>query len=504
MNRTNRIVFNTGIQYLKTFLNAVIMLYTSRLVLDVLGVDDFGIYSLVGGIVSMLTFIQVSLTTTTQRYLSYYQGQQDMEKQILYFNNSVIIQIALSLALCLLLIGVMEWLFDVVLYISPNRIEAAKFVYKCTLVTLFFNMACSPFLAVLIAHENILYSSVVQIMDAVLKLPIAIALYHLSAGRLEFFAAGLSALYVLNFTLYFLYCIRKYRECTKFSFRSYSNKVARNIFSFMGWTYYGTGCTVIKNQGFAIVINRFIGTVANSAFGIAMQVSGQIYAISLALMTAVRPQIAKSEGEGDRNRVYRLADTSSKYAFFLLSLISLPTIFEMDTLLGIWLKDVPKYTTLFCQFMLLDLLFDALTSGHVESNRAIGDLKWFTVITNSVRIAVPIVAFLLFKYTTCSILTLMWIYVGIILLGAFLRIIYFKTIYTYSIKCYLRNVLLRVIPSTAVGIAAGYYATLHFNFIFTYMISISIMLIVFYFTGLTDKEKQTIKAITAKLIKKKS
>lgn len=502
MNRTNRIVFNTGIQYLKTFLNVVIMLYTSRLVLDALGVDDFGIYSLVGGIVSMLTFIQGSLTTTTQRYLSYYQGQKDMGKQILYFNNSIIIQIALSTVLCLLMIGVMDWLFDVVIYISPNRIEAAKFVYACTIVTLFFNMACSPFLAVLIAHENILYSSIVQIADTILKLPIAIALYYLSAGRLEFFAAGLSSLYILNFALYFLYCIRKYNECTKFSFRSYSNQVARNIFSFMGWTFYGTGCTVFKNQGLAIVINRFIGTAANSAFGIALQMSGQIYAISLAIMTAIRPQIARSEGEGDRNRVYRMADISSKYSFFLLSLFSLPTIFEMDALLGIWLKKVPEYTTLFCQFILLDLLFNALTSGHEESNRAIGNLKWFTLITNSVRIFIPIVAFLLFKYTVCSIHTILIVSIGIILLGAFLRIIYFKIIYSYSIKCYLKNVLLRIAPSAAIGILVGYYASCLLNFIITYMVSMFLMSFVFYYTGLLDKEKLAIKAITTKLIKK--
>jgi len=502
MNRTNRIVFNTGIQYVKTFLNAVIMLYTSRLVLDALGVDDFGIYSLVGGIVSMLTFIQGSLTTTTQRYLSYYQGKGDFDKQVLYFNNSVIIQITISVALCLLMILCIDVLFDKVLVISPSKIGAGKFVYVCIIATLFFNMASSPFLAALIAHENILYSSIVQILDAILKLPIAILLYYLNDKRLEFFAAGLSALYVLNFALYFFYCVKKYKECTKFKISSYSKDVSKSLFSFMGWTAFGTGCTVFKNQGFAIVINRFLGTAANSAFGIAMQVSGQIYAVSLAIMTAIRPQIAKSEGEGDRNRVYRMAEISSKYSFFLLSLFSFPCIFEIDTILGIWLKDVPDYTTLFCQFVLLDLLFDALASGHVESNRAIGDLKWFTVTTYSVRLIVPIAAFLMFKYTTSDVNMIMWMFVGMILLGSILRILYFKIKYTYSLRCYIKNVLYRIAPMAAVGLAVCYYTSVQLNFIATFLLSITLMSIVFYFTGLAKNEKQTIRTITMKILKR--
>lgn len=217
MRNSDRIIFNTIIQYIKVFICVIVTLYTSRLVLYALGANNFGIYSLVGGVISMLSFIQVTISTTTQRFLSFYQGKNDREKQIIYFNNSVITQIILALGIIVVLLLSKNFLFDNVLNIEVERIESGKFVYDCMLISLFFNMISSSFLAVLIAHENILYSSIIQLLDALMKLPLSILLYHISGDRLEFFALGMCIIYILNFGFYFLYCIFRYDECQHFN-----------------------------------------------------------------------------------------------------------------------------------------------------------------------------------------------------------------------------------------------------------------------------------------------
>lgn len=502
MNNSDRIIFNTLIQYIKVFFSVIISLYTSRLVLDALDASNFGIYSLVGGIVSMLSFVQMTIATTTQRYLSFYQGKDDKEKQIQYFNNSIIVQFILAISIIAVFLCIKASLFISVLNIPLERISAARFVYDCMLASLFFNMVSSSYLAVLIAHENILYSSIVQLFDAILKLPLALLLYHISGDRLEFFAIGMCIIYAVNFILYYIYSTLHYEECKHFKFNnSIDKQVMKKLLSFMGWTIYGTGCVVMRNQGFAIVLNRFLGTLANSAFGIALQVAGQINFLSSAIMMAIRPQIVKLGSIGDNQKMIRMAEITCKLSFILLCIIAIPTITKMEVLLGLWLKDIPKYTTLFCQFILIDLLVDALTLGLVEANRANGNIKKFTIVTYSIRLLAIPFAWLFLKNNPNDITTPFIILVIFILIAALSRFLFFIKVPYFSLKNFIRRVFLKELPAVAVTAGISFYIS-EFNIVLVYIISIAVFVSVFYFTGLCNDEQNMINNIAKSLITK--
>lgn len=492
MNNTDHIIFNTTIQYVKVFISVLVTLYTSRLVLDALDASNFGIYNLVGGVISMLSFVQMTIATTTQRFLSFYQGKEDEKNQIKYFNNSVVMQIFMALLIIGLLLCIKDYLFNSFLNIPEIRIPAAKVVYDCMLVSLFFNMVSSSYLAALISHENILYSSVVQLLDAILKLPLALLLYHISGDRLEFFAMGMCAIYVVNFACYYAYCMLKYEECKHFNIQKcVDGPVIKELLSFMGWTIYGTGCVVVRNQGFAIVLNRFLGAVANSAFGIALQVSGQVNFLSSAIMVAIRPQIVKLRSVGDKRKMMRMAEITCKFSFVLLCLISIPTIAKMESLLSLWLKDVPMYTVLFCQFILVDLLADALTLGLVEANRANGNIRNFTIVTYGIRILAIPTAWLLFKHCANDVVTPFVFLIVFVFIAALSRLCFFRKDEEFSLKSFITKVFGREMPTVVVTSLIA-YCIKDSNLILVYTVCIFVFAFLFYYTGLCPDEKQII------------
>lgn len=500
MKHSNKIVFNTIIQYIKVFISAIITLYTSRLVLDALDASNFGIYSLVGGVVSMLSFIQVTISTTTQRFLSYYQAKNDETNQIKYFNSSVLVQLFLALFLITILLLVKDVLFDHILNIPSERIFSAKFVYDCMLVSLFFNMISSSYYAALIAHENILYSTLVQLLDAILKLPVAILLYYISSDKLEFFAMGMCVIYVINFLFYYLYCVVKYNECRHFSLTGcFQRNAMKDLLLFMGWTIYGTGCIVLRNQGFAIVLNRFLGAIANSAYGIALQISGQMNFLSSAIMIAIRPQIVRLSSIGSKDKMMRMAEISSKLSFMLLCVISIPTIFKMDVLLGLWLKEVPEYTVLFCRLILIDLLLDALTIGLVEANRANGNIRNFTIVTYSVRLLAIPMAYMLLEYNSKDVVAPFLSLLLFIFLGAISRFYFFRKESYFSVHSFIKKVFIKELPALIVTILFAYLIQ-DINWVVFFILTMFVFTVSFYYTGLCIDEKSIIKALFAKMI----
>lgn len=218
MDSSTRVVVNTGIQYVRTVVQVAIMLYTSRVVLDNLGVEDYGIYNLVGGVIAMLSFIQINLANTTIRYLSYHHGKNDMPMVIKIFNNSLCIQLFFGLVICVLLVCATDFVFANMLNISMERLSVAKVVYYLMIGSLFFNLVSTPYFASLISHENLVYSSMVQIVDSILKVPIVVSLIYVTFDKLIWYSCGSLFLVIFNFILYYIYCRKKYEECRHFNF----------------------------------------------------------------------------------------------------------------------------------------------------------------------------------------------------------------------------------------------------------------------------------------------
>jgi len=346
----------------------------------------------------MLSFISNSLSSTTQRYLSFNQGKGDKQLMIKVFNNSVVTQAIISISLCGLLLLFTEPIFNHFLNIDPSRLSAAKIVYCLMIVALFFNLQSTPYLATLIARENILYSTIIQIVDAILKIPIAISLYYISQDKLVWYALCCGLLIVFNYTCYYVYCKKHYYECQHFRFSSFDSTLFKEMFSFMGWMIYSTGCVVGRTQGIAILINKFFSTAVNAAYGIGLQVSSQMSFLSNALVTAIRPQIIKAEGSGNRQKTIRLSEMACKFSFVLMGIVTIPSILHMEDLLAIWLVKVPEHAVLFCQYALMAVWIDQLTFPLSVANAAIGNVRIYSLWVNTIKImTLPMVLILLLK-----------------------------------------------------------------------------------------------------------
>lgn len=504
MTSASRVTINTLAQYTRTVLTAVIVFYTSRVVLENLGEDDFGIYSLVGGVITMLAFIQRNLSKTIQRFLSYYHGSGDKEMVIKIFNNSVCTQLIISFTLCGILFLCTPLIFEHLLNIAPDRIEAAKTVYYLMLVNLFFGMQSAPYGAALIARENIVFSSVVSVIDAILKIPVALSLIYISQNKLEWYSIMMAFIVILNYLAYWLYCKHKYNECRHFSFRNFDSKLFFEMFSFMGWGIYGMMCLTARTQGIAILLNRFFTTAINAAFGLGGQVAGQVQFLSSALTTAINPQIIKAEGSGNRQRMFRLAEISCKISFLLMSMLAVPAIIYMDDLLTIWLKKVPDYTCMFCRMIILAELIDLTTLNLNTANQAIGNVKVYSICINTIKVLTLPVVWIILWYGMQPF-EAMIVYVIFEAICASSRIIFLHININLSISHYCRNVFAGILPTFLINLLACHLASQFLSgwpFLVGFIISVMVTCTAAWAFGLKDDEKVVILNIARKISKK--
>ncbi len=504
MKSSTRVIVNTFAQYVRTIVTAIVTLYTSRVVLSSLGIDDFGIYSLVAGVVGMLSFIQNNLSSASQRFLSYHQGRNDQAMVVKVFNNSVCTQLIISLLLCILLALFTQPVFTHLVNIPTDKLHSAYIVYWLMLVSLFFNMMSTPYLAALIARENIVFSSIIQIVDAFIKVPLVISLTYIDSDRLEWYAFMMMGITVFNFLCYYIYGKLKYEECRHFSFTSFDGKLCREMMSFMGWYVYGTVCIVGRTQGVAILLNNFFTTAINAAYGIAGQVSGQLSFLSGALTTAFRPRIIKTEGEGSRQKMFRLSEKSCKFSFLLMTMVAVPMVMHINDILSLWLTEVPQYTALFCIAFLLANTIDSLTVNMTSANAAIGKVKVYTLFVNTTKfMTVPAALCVLFMGGT--LLQVMVVYIVFEFICSVIRVLFLHYTVNLSISSYLHNVLYKsIVPVTINSLVCYYLADycLGFWFLLTCTASVAITSITTYLFALNDDEKIIIDSIMIKFIKR--
>lgn len=494
-----RIIANTTAQYTRTLINVCLSLYSTRLILQALGQGDFGIYSVVAGVVAMLAFMTNALSNTTQRYLSYYQGKGDQVKMYQVFGNSALLHVLTGLSILFVLSIAAYPVVHQLLSIEPERQCAATIVYFAALAMLLLSFMTAPFRALFIAHEDIIYISVVDVIDGALKVLIAIFLTHVASyDKLIVYSILMIGISVFNILALGVYGLVHYNECHLPHLREWDREHIRDLSGFVGWTIYGTGCIVARNQGIAVMLNILCGTIANAAYGIAQQVNGAVAFISSSIINAMNPQIMQAEGAGNREEMIQLAEKESKFSFLLLSLVSVPLLFEMDAVLRLWLSDVPPYASGFCRMMLLSAVLDQLSVGLTSANQAIGQIRTYTLI------------FYTFKLTalaTTSVCVLcgvdpvaaLWCLVLTELAGSLLRIILLKHQADISIRQFARNVLCRI-AFPAIAITGACYISIHsitgsLRPLFTLTLGIVCGIIAIWLTALDKSEKQTLTMI---------
>ena len=504
MNPSNRIIVNTLAQYVRTIINMVLSLYSSRLVLNILGVDDYGVYSLVAGVVSMLSFLTNSLVGSTQRFLSVSQGKGNIERLKEVFNNSLILHVVLGLFVAIVLYALTPFIFDGFLNIPDGSVEVAKELYILVVLMVYISFIASPYRALLVSHENIVYTSIIDVLDGVLKVGLVLLLPYVPINKL--LAYGLIMLSIQSFNLiaFMLYSHLKYDECSWPKLRLFSLSYVKELSKFTGWVVYSSVCITLRNQGLAIVLNKIYGTAINAAYGIGMQISGMVSFISSSFQNAIAPQLMAAEGMGDRAKMLTLAEMQSKISFLLLAMIGIPAMFEMSTLLGWWLVDVPDNTVLFaCMFLSMQIV-DMLSTGLAAANRAIGNIGRYTLYTYTPKLLIMPIGWLCLKMGA-SLVLIAVIMFAIEAICMLIRISLFRKYDWFDAKGFISSVILRSLPpvivSVCVSLLIQVICDVVLNFVLCFTISIVCFAITAYAISLKKQEKELVKSIIRRFLR---
>lgn len=489
---------NTLAQYIRVFISMFLSLYTVRIILGTLGADDFGIYSLVAGVVSMLAFVTNALVQTTQRFVSYYQGLGDIKKIKEVFCNSLVIHIVLGLAVTFVLEVLTPFIFDGILLIHTNRVHSASIVYQTVVGMLFITFITSPLRALLVSHENIVYISIIDVCDVVLKLLFAIILIYMPIDKLISYGFTMLLVQAFNFVAMLLYCKKNYVECILPRKDMLNPSYVKDLLSFAGWNIYSTACIVGRQEGVAIVVNRVLGTVANASYGIGFQLAGYTNFLSVSLVNAVRPQIMKAEGAGDRQKALWLSNVIAKFSFFLLSAICIPCIFEIDSILYVWLGHVPEGANIFCIMVLATIVVDAVTGGLGHINQAVGNIKWYSILMNTPKLfTIPLLWVILHNGGDIVYAAISFVIVEA--LCTWIRVPFVSKTTGLSIHLFLKDVIFKEILPLFIFIltilGCTCFVNIPYRFIVTFVVSVSIYFTSIWLFGLTKQEQNILSAI---------
>lgn len=500
MNNSSRVLLNTAAQYIRTVFNVVLSVYSTRLILDSLGVEDYGIYAVVAGVVAMLGFVSNALVISTQRYLSFCHGQKEISKLKRVFANSLVIHILLGTGLFLVLTSLTNLVIVRFLDIPLDRINASKIVYCLVVLMIALSFVTSPFKALYVARENIIYVSIVDIVNAALKLFSAVLIHYVLYDKLICYSLFLVCISIFDLLVYAVYAFFKFDECHFPRKADIDYSYLKQLIAFASWTLYHNGCTVIRTQGVAVIINKYFGIVFNASFGIAQQVNGALANVAQAIANAMSPQIIKSEGSGDRKRMLHLAGIESKYAFIMLTIVSVPFVFEIPFILKLWLGRIPENSVLFCRFIIIACLIDQITTGLGIANQAIGKIRNYSLVFGSIKL-LTLPLSLLCLYFSKNTIMVMVVFVAMELLSSVMRLILLHKTANLNIMAFVKKYIFPAVTtallSTIVCFLLIRMMDWEYRILIMYFVS-SIIILITVFLTMSKEEKNIILKIVRK------
>lgn len=374
-----RIAKNTLILYSRMLFTVGISFYTSRIILSSLGVSDFGLYNVIGGLVSMFYMVTSTLSSAISRFLTFELGKGDINNLRSTFSTSINIQLIISLFIILIAETIGLWFINSKLNIETDRIEAANWIYQFTIISFIIEMISVPYNASIISHERMKAFAFVTIYSVIIKLFIALILTYSPIDRLIFYSILMTFMSSSTQILYWIYCKKNFEECHYIA--KIDKSKFKQMFKFAGWNFLSSSSMMLCGQGVNILLNMFFGTPVNAARGLAVQVDGTVKAFANNFSMAFSPQITKSYAQNDKSYTKDLVYKGSKYSFLLLFIISFPIMLETDFLLKIWLENPPPYTSEFIRLTLIYSFIDILLRPSTILNNATGDIKKFQLLT---------------------------------------------------------------------------------------------------------------------------
>ncbi len=504
ISNTKRIAKNTIVLYVRMIIVLLISLYSSRIVLQALGVDDFGLYNVVAGVVALLSFLKTSLTSSTQRFLSYEIGTGDRMRLKSVFGNSMTAHVLISIIIVVISETIGLWFLNAKINIPEGREFAANVIYQLSVLATVVSMLTVPYNAAVIAHEKMTFFAVVGIAEAVLKLGFALLLLVLSFDKLILYGALMALIAIIIFVAYLFFCRIRFEETH--SHLSYEKVLFKEIFSFSGWTILGQMAVIGVNYGSNILINLFYSVAANAAMGIALQVNGAITGLTSNFQTAFQPQITKSYASKDYSYMNSLIHYSSKISFFLLFIVTYPIMLNMDFILDVWLTTVPEYSNSFCILFLIASIFNAISAPLWISIFATGIIKRYQLVVSAVYFSDLIIVYILFKLGYPPV-TCMIVKAAISFLVIFVRLFFTgKEVEGFSRLKYCRFALTPCFLSALITIVLSMplfiMVTAVWQKIVVTLFAIIVSIISTYLIGLNKTERKSVKEFIVKTIRR--
>ena len=387
MSSTARIAKNTLMLYFRQILIMLVSLYTVRVVLETLGAEDYGIYNVVGGIVMFFSFLSGTMASATQRFFSFALGQGDLEKLKKTFTVNLIVYGSIAVVAFILLKTAGLWFINERLHIPPDRFESAFWVFNFSVFTFIAVIFTTPFMAIIIAHEDMQIYAYISIIEAIMKLGVVFLLTYLPWDKLELYGMLIFAVSVIVFVLYFFTCTRKYKE-VQFRRFYWDKGLLQEIAGFTGWTLFGQFSTVMRIQAVTILLNQMFNPVVVAAKAVAANITGAVNTFAANFNVGLYPPIIKSYAADDKKKMFLLIFRGSKITFFLMWVFALPLFLEMESVLQIWFKNPPPAAVLFTRLALIEVLINSISLPLATAARAPGKMKTYELTLGTIQIAI--------------------------------------------------------------------------------------------------------------------
>ena len=502
---TKRIAKNTAFLYMRMLLLMGVAFYTSRVVLNALGVEDYGIYNVVGGVVAMFSFLTGTFTSATQRFLNYEMGLGNQQRLHEIFSMSI----TLNVIIAVLIIGVSEivgiWFINHKLVIPPDRLVAAHWVFQFSLLAMAVTIVSTPYNALIIAHERMDIFAYISIVEALLKLGIAVVIFFCGGDKLIVYAFLILLVALIVRLIYSFYCKRKFPEC-RYKFY-WDRKLFCEMGSFAGWNMYGNFAFVVVTQGLNMLLNMFFGPAVNASRAIAVQVQTAIQGFATNFTMAVNPQITQYYAQRKMNEMFNLVCFSSKCAFFLLLILIVPVLLETEMLLKLWLKQVPAYSVIFVRLILIRLLLTIIVNPLHTSIHATGKMKFYQLLTGSLTLLnIPVSYLLLCLGMEPTTVFLVDIVICFLMLFALLYVLHREMKFPFLL--FMRKVWFVILKvSVVIGLCAFLVGMVHWSYSYVeafvkMFLMVCVAFVAVWFLGMTCYERLVIKKYIVAFVSK--
>lgn len=471
-----------------------VSLYTSRIILNTLGIEDFGIYNVVGGFVTMFGFLNSAMASATQRFLAFEIGRKDTVQLRNVFSMSVNIHFLIAFLILILAETIGLWFVNTQLIIPADRMEAAQWVYQFSILTLMVNIVSVPYNALIVAHERMNVFAWLSIAEVILKLFIVFMLQWFGFDKLKFYAVLMFGVALLIRFIYGIYCNINFNH---FKFIFYWHRgLFKKMLSFSGWNLMVDLGYTLNGQGVNILLNIFFGPVVNAARGIAYQVIGLLNSFVRNIQMAINPQIIKLYATNKYENLERLIFQGTKYSFFLLFVMSFPVLLETKSLLKLWLKTVPEYSVVFTQLIIINILIESLSGLLTTAAQATGNIKKYQGITGAIMIFIVPTSYIFFKFNF-SPEAAFWVGIFFSLLIFTARIIIIKKLLNINLYYFFLKVVFKIINVVLISILipfAGkvFISESNFKFIIICLVAFFWTIVAVYTTGLESDERKII------------